>query len=808
MVLTLAAVATLAALPGRASDAGRPDDSAPGDDLLSGASVYQRQCARCHQADGSGIEGLYPSLVAAAGRWQSADEAIRTVLGGRVGDLEVDGVHYDNVMPAHGFLANETVAAALTYVLHRWGPEDGPVQPPIEAEDVAGLRLEMLSGHPAATDSAIGVSPLADMGGVQYVTTEGPPLSVEDFERARSLYYGHCTGCHGVLRQGTAGNPLTPELMRERGTEYLRSVISYGSSAGMPNWGTSDSLSAEDIDRLALFLQHPVPQPPDMDAYQVRDSWHQYRIPADRPDSPQHEYDLNSLFVAALHDVGQIAVIDGTSKRLINRIDVGGAPHRITASASGRYLYVISRDGTLTLVDLYAAPPERVASVRIGFEARTVGASRYPGFEDRYVLAGAYWPPQVVLLDGQTLEPLRLLSTRGFSAGDHRYHPEPRVTDVAGSPRHPEFITHIKETGHIYLLPYDESAYQKIHDLETVRELRAGSFSTDGRYYLTPADSNAIAVLDAATRTIEAEIPARVFGGNPGTSYQHPGLGPVWATTTMVGDEIVVVGTDPDKHPDRAWRVLQRVKTPASGSLFVSTHPASKHLWLDTPLTRSEASQTATVFERDDLERGFRTLPVTQWSGLEEGPRRVLQPTFSADGGEVWLAVWNPQDLGSAIVVVDDDRLEPVTVIRDPGLITPTRIYSVAALRSGASVPAEAAATTVAPESGALDGAALYAANCANCHGTYGEGDGPMAPELAVTLQDLRYLAARNDGRFPASFVREIVDGRAMRAAHGPQGMPVWGAELARDAAGPGAAERRIEALVDFLRSIQLQPDR
>ena len=42
--------------------------------------------------------------------------------------------------------------------------------------------------------------------------------------------------------------------------------------------------------------------------------------------------------------------------------------------------------------------------------------------------------------------------------------------------------------------------------------------------------------------------------------------------------------------------------------------------------------------------------------------------------------VWNPQDLSSALVVFDDKSLEPIAVIDDPSIITPTRIYSLAQL--------------------------------------------------------------------------------------------------------------------------------
>ena len=784
--------------------------------LQSGREAYERHCARCHQADGSGIDGLYPSLRGLADR----DAAIHSVLAGRIGAIAAHGAARDNVMPTHGYLGNETVAETLSYALAQWGAGGRPYT----AEEVAAVRYQLLSRHPAPADTAPGQSPLEQMEASQQVTSEGPPLSADEFERARRLFYGRCTGCHGVLREGTAGNPLTPELMSELGTQYLQSVISFGSSTGMPNWGTEDQLTAEDINLLARFLQHPVPLPPDMDEFQIRDSWRQYRPTAERPLTPRHGYDIDRMFAVTLHDVGEIALFDGATRSLITRVSVGHAPHRVTASASGRYLYAIGRDGTVSLVDLYASPPERVASVRIGYEARAVGASRYPGFEDRFALAGAYWPPQLVLLDGQTLEPLQLLSTRGYSAATGRYHPEPRVTDVAGSPAHPEFISHIKETGHVYLFPYgngerlQRGAAPSVVDLETVTELRAGSFSVGGRYYLTPADSNAVSVLDVQSQRIVAEIPARVFGGNPGTSYVDAHFGPVWATTTMVANELLLVGTDPEGHPGNAWRVVQQVSGPATGSLFLATHPASRHLWMDTPLTASsEHSQAVSVFRKGDLAAGYRTLPIGLWSGLTDGPRRVLQPAYTPDGTEVWMLVWNPQDESSAIVVVDDASLTPLATIRLPTLITPTRIYSVAELRSAGPRPSAPAAAAPGPApSGkaagkaaggaaaatAEYGADLYTEHCASCHGRYGEGDGPVAPDLATRLKDLRYLSERNQGVFPAAYVEAVIDGRAMPVTHRPEGMPVWGAEFARRADAPAVVQ--IEALVRFLENIQI----
>jgi nitrite reductase (NO-forming)/hydroxylamine reductase len=39
--------------------------------------------------------------------------------------------------------------------------------------------------------------------------------------------------------------------------------------------------------------------------------------------------------------------------------------------------------------------------------------------------------------------------------------------------------------------------------------------------------------------------------------------------------------------------------------------------------------------------------------------------------------VWNAKEQESAIVVVDDKTLQPITVIKDPRLVTPTGKFNV-----------------------------------------------------------------------------------------------------------------------------------
>jgi mono/diheme cytochrome c family protein len=102
-------------------------------------------------------------------------------------------------------------------------------------------------------------------------------------------------------------------------------------------------------------------------------------------------------------------------------------------------------------------------------------------------------------------------------------------------------------------------------------------------------------------------------------------------------------------------------------------------------------------------------------------------------------------------------------------------------------------------------GEALFKTYCASCHGPAGKGDGVMAPHLRVRPADLTLIARRRAGRFDADQIGKTVDGRQPVPSHGGREMPVWGDvfKSPSDADREKAAQARIRALVDYLKSIQ-----
>lgn len=554
-------------------------------------------------------------------------------------------------------------------------PKDPAAVHKAEAQADSKEHMGKAEGAYQGAPSAVDPKSTKDM-----ITTEGPPMTVLEFDQAKQIFFERCAGCHGVLRKGATGKPLTPDITRTKGTEYLKTFINYGSPAGMPNWGTSGDLTPEQVDMMARYVQHEPPLPPEWGMKDMKDSWKMVIKPEDRPTKQMNQYNLENVFSVTLRDAGEIALIDGDTKEIINIIKTGYAVHISRLSASGRYLFVIGRDARINLIDLWMEKPDTVAEIKVGLEARSVDTSKYKGYEDKFAIAGSYWPPQYVIMDGNTLEPRQIVSTRGMVVGTQEYHPEPRVAAIVASHEHPEFIVNVKETGKVLLVNYEDVDNLSVTTIPAAPFLHDGGWDATHRYFLTAANqSDKVAVIDSKERKLTALIDVdKIPHPGRGANFTHPKYGPVWATSALGNEKITLIGTDPEGHKDNAWKVVETLKGQGGGSLFIKTHPKSTNLWVDTGLNPDEKlSQSVAVFDIKNLEKGYEVLPIAEWADLGEGPKRVVQPEYNKAGDEVWLSVWNGKNQKSALVVIDDKTRQLKKVIKDERLITPTGKFNV-----------------------------------------------------------------------------------------------------------------------------------
>jgi len=227
--------------------------------------------------------------------------------------------------------------------------------------------------------------------------------------------------------------------------------------------------------------------------------------------------------------------------------------------------------------------------------------------------------------------------------------------------------------------------YQDVNNL-AIKQIGAARFLHDGgwdstkRYFMTAANqSDKVAVIDSRDQKLTALVDVdKIPHPGRGANFIDPQYGPVWATSALGNEKVTLIGTDPEKHKDSAWKVVRVLKGQGGGSLFVKTHPTSKHLHVDTPLNPdAKISQSVAVFDVNKPDARYVVLPIAEWAGLGEGAKRVVQPEFNKAGDEVWFSVWSAKNEESAIVVVDDRTLQLKAVIKDPRLITPTGKFNV-----------------------------------------------------------------------------------------------------------------------------------
>lgn len=546
--------------------------------------------------------------------------------------------------------------------------------PWVQAQDKKAVSPGDVQYH--AAPSALAGTPM-----VQSTNPKAPPMTVAEFDTARNIYFQRCAGCHGVLRKGATGKALTPDITLGKGTDYLKVFIAYGSPAGMPNWQTSGEMSEQEVDIMARYIQHDAPVPPEFGMADMKATWKVVVPPDRRPKKKMNSYNIENIFSTTLRDTGEVALIDGDTKQIISIVKTGYAVHISRTSASGRYLLVIGRDGRINMIDLWMPKPDNVAEVRIGLEARSVETSKYKGFEDKLVIAGAYWPPQYTIMSGDTLEPLKIVSTRGNTVDKQEYHPEPRVASIVASHYRPEFIVNVKETGKTLMVDYSDLNALKTTEIGTARFLHDGGWDSTKRYFMVAANqSNKIAVVDAKEdKLVRLVDVSKIPHPGRGANFVHPKFGPVWSTGHLGDEAISLIGTDPVKHKEYAFKEVAQIKGQGGGALFIKTHPKSRHLYSDTPLNPDAAiSQSVAVFDIKNLDKGFTVLPIAQWADLaDDGAKRVVQPEFNKAGDEVWFSVWSAKDKQSAIVVVDDRTLKLKAVIKDPRLVTPTGKFNV-----------------------------------------------------------------------------------------------------------------------------------
>jgi cytochrome c551 len=124
-------IALLAILSGcffscsRSSDGKQVDSQKFERYYLQGKQLYTRNCSNCHQENGTGLGRVYPPLAPSDFMKKNIDEVLCIIRHGREGKLIVNGISFNQKMPANQSLTDLEVAEIATYIFNTWGNEKG-----------------------------------------------------------------------------------------------------------------------------------------------------------------------------------------------------------------------------------------------------------------------------------------------------------------------------------------------------------------------------------------------------------------------------------------------------------------------------------------------------------------------------------------------------------------------------------------------------------------------------------------------------------------------------------------------------------
>jgi len=136
---------------------------------------------------------------------------------------------------------------------------------------------------------------------VAFAKKKFKPLNEAEFEKANSMYFQRCAGCHGVLRKGATGKNLEPKANKAKktkgtlklGTKRLAKIITVGTEGGMNNF--DDIFTKKEINLIARYIQMEPPVPPERSLAEMKESHKVFVKPENYPTKPVHGRNVAEL---------------------------------------------------------------------------------------------------------------------------------------------------------------------------------------------------------------------------------------------------------------------------------------------------------------------------------------------------------------------------------------------------------------------------------------------------------------------------------------------------------------------------------
>lgn len=496
-------------------------------------------------------------------------------------------------------------------------------------------------------------------------------------EGAAATYAEHCAACHGGDRLGAIGPALLPDNLGRLKPAEAAKVIAEGRAATqMP--GFADKLNEQQVKDLTAFIFKAPESDPKWGEADIKGTHVVYKTRDELPAKPDFQSDPLNLFTVVEAGDHHVTILDGDKLEPLARFQSRFALHGgVKYSPDGRFAYFASRDGWISVYDLYSL--QMVAEVRAGINTRNIAVSE----DGRFVAVGNTLPRTLVMLDARDLSLVKVMpvtSKKGETS---------RVSAVYSAPPRRSFVVALKDIPEIWEIATNDDAppvytglvhtYEKgldegvpesvgrfaLRRTEMTEALDDFFFSTDYSAVIGASRDGAqgkVINLDARRKEAQLDLPGMPHLGS-GISWMLDGRR-VMATQHLKGSTISVIDM-------QDWKTVKLIPSLGAG-FFLRSHENSPYVWADAML--SPKKDTMAIIDK-------RTLEIVRTVTPEPG-KTAAHVEFTRDGRHALVSVWEND---GALVIYDAQTFEEVKRLRMRKPVGKYNVYNKITLSEGTS---------------------------------------------------------------------------------------------------------------------------
>jgi nitrite reductase (NO-forming)/hydroxylamine reductase len=334
-------------------------------------------------------------------------------------------------------------------------------------------------------------------------------FSAADQQRAEQVFNENCASCHGHDLGGYLAPPLNSERLKGRSLTGLRSTIMAGSFDTLmpPFYG---KLSDDDIRLVANRILTTPKQDPQWTMDDIKKSLKVHVTDESTlPDKPTYAIDnLDDLLGVAAR--GRYGRGEGSKAVFINsatNTKVGEVPTKTAAHiiefnpVNPRWAYVKTDTSEVYKVDLYSM--KIVREIKTGLNGPALGISR----DGKYLMAGSFVPHFAVLLDANTLEPLKYFKLEGTDPDGKFVTSDSGM--ITGTPYADVFAIALENAGQVWVVDLTKPDFPVTPITNVGHHLHDAFLSHGGRKLMVASyDDSIVAAIDLEKKEIIKKLPA------------------------------------------------------------------------------------------------------------------------------------------------------------------------------------------------------------------------------------------------------------------------------------------------------------